>query len=84
MSKRGKVRKTAVAASIGYEIGTRCRKRIAEIFGWGKITGGLARLKRRGLGTVNAVFVSGMAACNIVRPPKLLLSTVAVCRDGGN
>ncbi len=60
----------------------RCRKWIAEIFGWGKITGGLARLKRRGLDTVNAVFVSGMAACNIVRPPKLIQATGDVCRDG--
>ncbi|SES42481.1 hypothetical protein SAMN03159406_04275 [Rhizobium sp. NFR03] len=43
VSKTGKVRKTAVpddvAASDDYAVSLRCRKRIDEIFGWGKTTG---------------------------------------------
>ena len=76
VSKLGKVRKTAVppevVASLGYEISMRCRKRIEEIFGWGKIFGGLAQLKVRGLDKVKAVFAFGLVAYNLVRLPKLL------------
>jgi hypothetical protein len=76
VSKKGKVRKTAVpddvAASLGYAISQRLRKRIEECFGWSKTVGGLAQLKVRGLDKVRAVFVLAMAAYNIVRLPKLL------------
>ena len=87
VSKLGKVRKTAVppavAASVGYGISMRCRKRIEEVFGWGKIIGGLAQLKVRGLDKVKAVFTFGMVAYNIVRLPKLLQSAGEVCPQGG-
>jgi hypothetical protein len=87
VSKLGKVRKTAVpptvAASTGYEISMRCRKRIEEIFGWGKIIGGLAQLKVRGLNKVKAVFTFGLVAYNIVRLPKLLQTKGEVCPDAG-
>jgi hypothetical protein len=60
VSKTGKVRKTAVpqevAASEGYPISQRCRKRIEEIFGWGKMTGRLCQLKVRSLAMVRTVF----------------------------
>jgi transposase len=79
VSKKGKVRKTAVpddvAASLGYAISQRLRKRIEESFGWSKMVGGLAQLKVRGLAEVRAVFVFGVAAYNIVRLPKLLAPT---------
>ena len=87
VSKLGKVRKTSVppeaAASVGYEISMRCRKRIEEPFGWGKCIGGLAQLKVRGLDKVRTVFIFAMAAYNIVRLPKLLHSAGDVCLDGG-
>ena len=87
VSKLGKVRKTAVppqvAASIGYEISMRCRKRIEEIFGWSKIFGGLAQLKVRGLDKVKAVFTFGLVAYNIIRLPKLLQPAGQVCLNGG-
>jgi transposase len=87
VSKTGNVRKTAVpqevAASEGYTISLRVRKRIEEVFGWSKITGGLAQLKVRGLEKVKAVFILGMAAYNIVRLPKLLAATGEVCPVGG-
>ena len=87
VSKLGTVRKTSVppevAASAGYAISMRKRKRIEEVFGWSRITGGLAQLKVRGLARVQAVFTLGMVAYNIVRLPKLLESAADVCLDGG-
>ena len=85
VSKLGKVRKTAVppavAASTGYETSMRRRKRIEEIFGWGKTVGGLAQLKVRGLERVKAVFTFNLAAYNIIRLPKLLQTTGVLCLD---
>jgi hypothetical protein len=76
VSKNGKVRKTAVpddvAASLGYAISQRLRKRIEESFGWSKTVGGLTQVKGRGLAKVRAVFVFALAAYNLVRLPKLL------------
>lgn len=87
VSKTGKTRKTAVppevSASEGYKISLRIRKRIEEAFGWAKITGGLAQLKLRSLEKVEAVFIFGMAAYNIVRLPKLLATMGDVCLEGG-
>jgi transposase len=83
VSKTGKARKTAVpnavAASLGYAISQRLRKRIEESFGWSKTVGGLAQVKVRGLAKVGAVFVFGVAAYNLVRLPKLLAPTGEVC-----
>ena len=76
VSKHGKARRTAVpsevAASLGYAISQRLRKRIEEGFGWTKTVGGLMQVKVRGLDKVRAVFVFAMAAYNTVRLPKLL------------
>jgi transposase len=83
LSKAGKARKTSVppevAASDGYAISQRKRKRIEEIFGWEKTIGGLDQLMVRGLAKVQAVFVFTCAAYNIVRLPKLLPATGEVC-----
>jgi transposase len=83
VSKLGKTRKTAilpdVAASRGYAISQRKRKRIEEIFGWLKTVGSLSQLKVRGLVKVHAVFVFNCVAYNVVRLPKLLASTGEVC-----
>ena len=85
VSKTGKVRKTAVpdevAQSDDYAISLRCRKRIEEIFGWGKTTGGLRQVKVRGLAKVSAVFTLTLAAYNIVRLPKLMAMEGEVCPD---
>jgi transposase len=76
VTKTGKVRKTAVDRRItqhrGYAISQCCRKRIEEIFGWTKTTGGLAQLKVRGLAKAKAAFTFGLAAYNLVRLPRLL------------
>jgi len=76
VTKTGKHRKTAVDARTtrhpGYAISQVVRKRIEEIFGWGKTIGGLAQVKLRGLAKVRALFTFALAAYNLVRLPKLL------------
>jgi len=56
----------------GYRISQCIRKRVEEIFGWTKAIGGLAQVKIRGLAKVNAAFLLGLAAYNLIRLPKLL------------
>ena len=56
----------------GYGISQRIRKRIEEVFGWGKEVGGMRRMRLRGLGRVGFAFTLRVAAYNLVRLPKLL------------
>jgi transposase len=69
-------RKTAVDRRTtrhpGYWISQCIRKRIEEIFGWIKSTGGLAQLKVRGLEKANAAFILALAAYDLIRLPKLM------------
>jgi transposase len=79
LTKTGKRRKTAIdgrtTRHAGYAISQCCRKRIEEVFGWIKTTGGIAQVKVRGLAKVQAVFVFAILAYNLVRIPKLLEAT---------
>lgn len=72
----GVPRKTAMdrrtTRHAGYSISQCIRKRIEEIFGWTKVIGGLAQVKVRGLSKVQAAFIFGLAAYNLIRLPKLL------------
>lgn len=76
LSKTGKPRGTAMDRRTtrhpGYAISQRCRKRIEEVFGWGKGSAGLAKIKLRGKAKVDAVFTLALAAYNLIRLPKLL------------
>jgi transposase len=76
LTKTGKRRKTAIDKRTtrhrGYEVSQRCRKRIEEVFGWIKTSAGLAKVKLRGRGRVDAAFTLALAAYNLVRLPKLL------------
>lgn len=76
VSKLGKVRKTLVdrrtSRHDGYSASLRIRKRIEEGFGWVKTTGGLAKLKVRGLARADAAFTFRMIAYNLIRIPKLI------------
>jgi hypothetical protein len=56
----------------GYEASQRIRKRIEEIFGWGKETGGMRRTLLRGVERVGWSFTLRVAAYNLIRLPKLL------------
>ena len=60
----------------GYAVSQRVRKRIEELFGWGKASAGLAKVKLRGLRKVAAAFTLTMAAYNLVRLPKLLAAPI--------
>jgi len=78
--KSGTPRATAIDARItrhpGYAISQVIRKRVEEIFGWGKSVGGLAQLKLRGLAKVKAKFTLALAAYDLVRLPRLLAAPI--------
>ena len=59
----------------GYDISQVVRKRVEEIFGWGKSIGGLSQLKLRGLAKVRAKFTLSLVAYDLLRIPKLLAAT---------
>lgn len=56
----------------GYDISLRIRKRIEEVFGWTKTTGGLRKTRHRGTDRVGWAFTLTAAAYNLVRLPKLI------------
>jgi transposase len=56
----------------GYAVSQRIRKRIEEVFGWGKTVGPLARTMLRGTEHVGAQFTFAVAGYNLARLPKLL------------
>ncbi|MCK9404764.1 MAG: IS5 family transposase [Chitinophagaceae bacterium] len=51
----------------GYEVSLRKRKRVEEIFGWGKTVGLIRKLKVRGLEKVQWLFILCIAVYNLVR-----------------
>lgn len=75
-TETGKPRATAVDRRTtrhhGYETSQRCRNRIEEVFGWGKGSANLARIKLRAQAKVDAAFTLALAAYNLIRLPKLL------------
>jgi transposase len=56
----------------GYAVSQRIRKRIEEVFGWGKEVGGMRRTRLRSLPRLGWAFTLRAAAYNLVRLPKLL------------
>jgi transposase len=76
LTKTGRRRRTAVDARTtrhaGYRVSQRVRKRVEELFGWFKSAAGLAQVKVRGCARVEAVFLLGLTAANLVRLPRLL------------
>lgn len=75
-TKTGKRRKSAVddetAATAGYAVSLRIRKRIEEIFGWMKSTAGLRKTRHVGKARVAWAFTLTAAAYNLMRMPKLM------------
>jgi len=59
----------------GYTISQRARKRIEEIFGWVRTTGGLQKTLHRCTALVNRTLTLAVAACKVVRIPKLTTAT---------
>lgn len=58
----------------GYIVSQRKRKRIEEVFGWGKTIGLLRKLVYRGLELVNWVFILKMGVFNLVRMKNLCVA----------
>lgn len=58
--------------SLGYQTSQKLRKRIEEIFGWCKETGGLRRTRKRGADRVGLSTLLILASYNLVRMGKLL------------
>jgi transposase len=56
----------------GYAVSQRIRKRIEEVFGWGKTVGPLAQTMLRGAERVGAQFTFTVAGYNLARLPNLL------------
>lgn len=59
--------------SAAYRLSQRCRRRIEEIFGWMKTTGGLRKSRHRGTARVHAAAQYVTAACNLVRMARMAL-----------
>ena len=58
--------------SLGYQTSQRIRKRVEEIFGWCKETGGLRRTRKRGAVRVGLSTLLILTTYNLVRMGKLL------------
>ena len=75
-TKNGKPRKTVIDRRTtrhdGYRVSQKVRKRVEEIFGWTKSSAGAAKTKFRGKDRVEAGFLLGLSAYNLIRLPKLL------------
>lgn len=59
----------------GYRISLKIRKRVEEIFGWMKTTGGLRKTRHRGLERVESTFTLAAAAYNLVRMRNIIWAT---------
>lgn len=76
LTKTGKRRTSAIDARTtrhpGYAVSLRIRKRIEEVFGWTKTTGGLRKTRHKGTDRVGWMFTLTAAAYNLIRLPKLM------------
>ena len=58
----------------GYALSQKHRKKIEEPFGWAKTIGGMAQTMYRGIERVRSRFILTMAAHNLARLPRLLVT----------
>jgi transposase len=58
----------------GYQMSQRVRKRVEEIFGWGKTVGSMRKTRHRGLDRVGWVFLFNVVVYNLVRMRNLSLA----------
>jgi len=71
-AQRGSAVPNAIAGTPGYAVSLRVRKRIEQVFGWGKTVGPMRKTKLRGRSKVAAQTLLSFAAYNLVRMRKLL------------
>lgn len=60
-----------IAATEGYKMSIRFRKRIEQVFGWIKLAGCIRQVKVRGKEAVSALFHLALVAYNLVRIPNI-------------
>jgi transposase len=65
--KRGSAIDGRTTRHEGYRISLKIRKRVEEVFGWLKTIGCLGKLHHRGRERINAIFILGTAAYNLIR-----------------
>lgn len=63
-----------VICRTAHALSQKCRKRIEEIFGWAKTTGCFRKSRYRGVARTHAQGQYVVAACNLVRMAKLILT----------
>lgn len=63
-----------VLLTAAHAVSQRLRKRIEEIFGWAKTTGGFRKSRYRGVARTHAQGQYVVAAWNLVRMAKLMLT----------
>jgi transposase len=66
--------------STAYALSQTVRRRIENLFGWGKTAGCMRRSRYRGVERTHAASQYVMAACNLVRMAKLLLGPPSLSR----
>jgi len=59
----------------GYLTSQRIRKRVEEVFGWGKVVGTIRKVRVRGLARVGGLFTFAMAGYNLVRMRNIFAAT---------
>lgn len=68
--------KSAIAKKKGYQTSQRIRKRIEEIFGWMKTTGGIRKTRYRGVERTHFCGQMVVATYNLLRLAKLNLEAM--------
>jgi transposase len=63
----------SVVKDAGYTVSQRIRKRIEELFGWSKVTGGFRKTRYRGVEKTDAAGTMVIASLNLLRMAKLIL-----------
>lgn len=63
-----------IVCELAHALSQKCRKRIEEIFGWAKTTGCFRKSRYRGVERTHAQGQYVVAACNLVRMAKLMMT----------
>lgn len=70
--RRGSAIDGRITRHPGYAISQVIRKRVEEPFGWGKVIGGLRKLRHRGVELIDSCFALTMTGYNLVRLKNLM------------
>jgi transposase len=74
-TRRGSNIDARTTRHVGYALSQRCRKKVEEIFGWGKTVGGLRKTRHRGTARTGWWALIMATAYNLVRMSRLMEAT---------